>query len=225
MLHLVLADCELERVPLEIADHKVVRWWARRRGRKPTELLLDSSLFHPAMKKLKDGFRRGRPDIVHRCLLLSLDSPLNREGLLKVYVHTRNNEIIHVDPSTRLPRSFHRFVGLMEELFLRGETEGGLMKLERGSLRELIQRIGARTLLLDPEGEPKLWKELYGEEEEVCAVVGGFPEGGYLSDLSELPLERVCVDPEPLPSSTIVARLIFSYEEKRGIQERRLGRK
>ncbi|MEM1981358.1 MAG: 16S rRNA methyltransferase [Candidatus Hadarchaeales archaeon] len=225
MLHLVLADCELERVPLEIADHKVVRWWARRRGRKPTELLLDSSLFYPAMKKLKDGFRRGRPDIVHRCLLLSLDSPLNREGLLKIYVHTRNNEIIHVDPTTRLPRSFHRFVGLMEELFLRGETEGGLMKLERGSLRELIQRIGARTLLLDPKGEPKLWKELYGGEEEVCAVVGGFPEGGYLSDLSELSLERVCVDPEPLPSSTIVARLIFSYEEKRGIQERRLGRK
>jgi rRNA pseudouridine-1189 N-methylase Emg1 (Nep1/Mra1 family) len=56
MLHLVLADCELERVPPEIADHRVIRWWARRRGRRPTELLLDSSLFYPA---LRAGWRTG----------------------------------------------------------------------------------------------------------------------------------------------------------------------
>jgi rRNA pseudouridine-1189 N-methylase Emg1 (Nep1/Mra1 family) len=56
-------------------------------------------------------------------------------------------------------------------------------------------------------------------------VVGGFAEGGYLSDFGDLPVERVCVDPEPLPSSSIVARLIFSYEEREGVQERRLGRK
>ncbi|MEM3012017.1 MAG: hypothetical protein QW084_01470 [Candidatus Hadarchaeales archaeon] len=226
MLHLVLADCELERVPPEIADHRVVRWWARRRGRRPTELLLDSSLFYPAMRRLEDGHRRGRPDIVHRCLLLSLDSPLNREGLLRVYVHTRNDEVIEVDPETRLPRSFHRFAGLMEELFLRGRTEGERMRLRKEKLAELLRRIGApRTLMLDPAGEPRLWGELYHEENEVCAVVGGFAEGGYLSDLEGFPVERVCVDPEPLPSSTIVARLIFSYEEERGIQERRLGRK
>lgn len=226
MLHLVLADCELERVPPEIADHRVVRWWARRRGRRPTELLLDSSLFYPAMRRLEDGHRRGRPDIVHRCLLLSLDSPLNREGLLRVYVHTRNDEVIEVDPETRLPRSFHRFAGLMEELFLRGRTEGERMRLRKEKLAELLRRIGApRTLMLDPAGEPRLWGELYHEENEVCAVVGGFAEGGYLSDLGGFPVERVCVDPEPLPSSTIVARLIFSYEEERAIQERRLGRK
>ncbi len=226
MLHLVLADCELERVPPEIADHRVVRWWARKRGRRPTELLLDSSLFHPALRKLEDGYRRGRPDIVHRCLLLSLDSPLNREGLLRVYVHTRNDEVIEVDPETRLPRSFHRFAGLMEELFLRGETEGGRMRMRKEKLGELLRRIGApRTLVLDPRGERRLWRELYPPEDEVCTVVGGFAEGGYLSDLTGLPVERVCLDPEPLPSSTVVARLIFSYEEKKGIQERRLGRR
>lgn len=226
MLHLVLADCELERVPPELADHRVVRWWARRRGRRPTELLLDSSLFHPALHRLEDGHRRGRPDIVHRCLLLSLDSPLNREGLLKVYVHTRNDEVIEVDPDTRLPRSFHRFAGLMEELFLKGGTEGGRVRMRKEKLTDLLRRIGApRTLVLDPGGEPRLWRELYRGGEEVCAVVGGFAEGGYLSDLTGFPAERVCVDPEPLPSSTIVARLIFSYEEKVGLQERRLKEK
>jgi len=225
MLHLVLADCELERVPAEIADHRVVRWWARRRGRRPTELLLDSSLFYPALRRLEDGHRRGRPDLVHRCLLLGLDSPLNREGLLRIYVHTRNDEVIEVDPETRLPRSFHRFVGLMEELFLRGETEGGRLRMRRESLVGLLRRVGApEILVMDPSGEPRLWGDLY-RGEEVCAVVGGFAEGGYLSDFGDLPVERVCVDPEPLPSSSIVARLIFSYEEREGVQERRLGGK
>ena len=223
MLHLVLADCELERVPAEIANHRVIKRWAKRRGKKPTELLLDSSLFHSAMRGLKDGNRRGRPDIVHRCLLLSLDSPLNREGLLRVYLHTRNDEVIEVDPETRLPRSFHRFVGLMEELFLRGQTEGGKLRLRKEKLADLLRRIGSpRILVMDPGGSPRLWRDLYGEEEETCVVVGGFPEGDYLSDFNDLPVERVCVDPEPLPSSSIVARVIFSYEEKKGVQERRL---
>lgn len=37
--------------------------------------------------------------------------------MLRVYIHTRNNEIIYVKPETRIPRNYNRFVGLMESLF------------------------------------------------------------------------------------------------------------
>lgn len=37
-----------------------------------------------------------RPDITHQCLLMLFDSPLNRAGLLQVYIHTINNILIEV---------------------------------------------------------------------------------------------------------------------------------
>lgn len=54
-----------------------------------------------------------RPDITHQCLLMLFDSPLNRAGLLQVYIHTTNNVLIEINPQTRIPRTFKRFAGLM----------------------------------------------------------------------------------------------------------------
>lgn len=42
-----------------------------------------------------------------------MDSPLNRAGLLQVYIHTQKNVLIEVNPQTRIPRTFNRFCGLM----------------------------------------------------------------------------------------------------------------
>lgn len=57
-----------------------------------------------------------RPDIAHQCLMTLLDSPLNKAGLLKVYVHTATNMLIDVNPKIRIPRTFKRFSGLMVQL-------------------------------------------------------------------------------------------------------------
>jgi len=54
-----------------------------------------------------------RPDIAHQCLLMLMDSPLNRAGLLQVYIHTEKNVLIEINPQTRIPRTFKRFAGLM----------------------------------------------------------------------------------------------------------------
>lgn len=45
------------------------------------------------------------------------DSPLNRAGLLQVYVHTTNNVLIEINPQTRIPRTFKRFAGLIGNCF------------------------------------------------------------------------------------------------------------
>lgn len=42
-----------------------------------------------------------------------LDSPLNRAGLLQVYIHSQQNVLIEVNPQLRIPRTFARFSGLM----------------------------------------------------------------------------------------------------------------
>lgn len=61
-------------------------------------------------------FSTARPDITHQSLLMLLDSPLNRAGLLQVYIRTANNVLIEINPATRIPRTFKRFAGLMVQL-------------------------------------------------------------------------------------------------------------
>ena len=46
-----------------------------------------------------------------------MDSPLNRAGLLQVYIHTEKNTLIEINPQTRIPRTFDRFSGLMGMLY------------------------------------------------------------------------------------------------------------
>lgn len=42
-----------------------------------------------------------------------LDSPINKAGLLQVFIHTNKNVLIEVNPHIRIPRTFKRFAGLM----------------------------------------------------------------------------------------------------------------
>lgn len=227
---MIIADSELEQVPREISNHPVIQRLARRRGRRPTELLLNSSLHYPAMRGLPDGDRRGRPDIVHICLLLALDTPLNREGLLRTYVHTRHNKLITIDPSTHLPRMFYRFEGLLEHLFLTGEAppENPLLRLEDASLAALLELLKPKKIVTFSErGQLKPLREAFGglsKEDEICAIVGGFPRGDFLSNVDGLSDELVSIDPDLLRAPTIIARAIYAYEETFGIPELRLRR-
>lgn len=54
-----------------------------------------------------------RPDITHQLLLALLDSPLNKAGMLQIYIETAKHVLIEVSPHTRIPRTFKRFAGLM----------------------------------------------------------------------------------------------------------------
>jgi rRNA small subunit pseudouridine methyltransferase Nep1 len=55
-----------------------------------------------------------------------LDSPLNKAGLLQVYIHTAKNVLIEVNPHVRIPRTFKRFCGLMGKLHDAEEVIGDI---------------------------------------------------------------------------------------------------
>ena len=67
-------------------------------------------------KKLKKDPNSFRPDILHQELLALLDSPLNKAGLLKIYIASTRKVLIEVNPSIRIPRTYKRFAGLMLQL-------------------------------------------------------------------------------------------------------------
>jgi len=71
------------------------------------------------MKKNNKDPAQYRPDIVHQELMAVLDSPLNKAGKVKVYIHTEKHVLIEVSPKCRIPRTFKRFSGLMVQLLHR----------------------------------------------------------------------------------------------------------
>ncbi len=102
MLTLILAEAALEVVNGEV---------------------LDVSRHRSVIRRLPNPHKRGgRPDIVHLFLLTAMGSPLSAAGLLRVLIHTVNDEIIIVDPRERPPQNYNNFIGLMRQLFRLGSV-------------------------------------------------------------------------------------------------------
>ena len=68
------------------------------------------------IKKMNKSYEDYRPDVLHHCLLNLFESPLNKMGMLQVYIRTKENVLIEISPKTKIPRTIKRFCGLMGQL-------------------------------------------------------------------------------------------------------------
>lgn len=218
MLIMIIADAELELVPEELWEHPSIIKNAKRRKKKPSKMLLDSSLHRSAFKDEAEAQRRGRPDIVYISLNLCLDSIANAEGKLTTLVHTRNDELIEFSSKTRLPKSYNRFVGLMEDLFDKGSVPDRkpLIKLTKNmTLEGILKKYKPETTVcLSPDGEPADLVPLFREvKKPVACIVGGFPDGDYASPAVKLSDRAVSISTHLLKVWTVASNILVSYNE------------
>ena len=217
-MYLILAESELELVPEEIVNHPQVRGYARYTHKTPSRTLLDSAEFFKAQLRIPDGDRRGRPDLIHTALILALDSPACRRRELQVMIHTRNNRVIIINPETRIPKNYKRFVGLIEQLFETGRvppTGEALLSMEREmTLPELVNSLSPKkTIVFDAGGTlVKLPDELRTHLEPVddaVVIVGGFPHGHFkqVAGLKKVD-ETLSISEHELLAATVVAFII-----------------
>lgn len=225
-LTLILLEAALETVPPAIADHPAVLKTARRRGKRPTSILLDASLHYHAMKKLDRAEKRGRPDIVHISLLEVLDSVLCRNDLVRVYVHTIEGHAIFIDPATRIPRNYNRFVGLMEQLFETGHIPPGsqrpLIFMKTMRLDDLIKVVGLSGLtLLSERCEYKPVSHIVDQalRENLAIGIGAFQHGDFEEDTVKSAKYCYSIYKEPLSTHIVVSRVIASAERLLGVLE------
>lgn len=218
-LYFVVVEAAIELVPREISNHPAVVSYARRRGKKPTEILLDRSYHHKAMLNLEKAWKRGRPDITHFTLLEVLGSPLNKSNYVETYIQTQGGHIIYVNPLTRLPRIYERFKGLIEKLYKHPVVESGgqvLLKLEEGSLRDIIDRIEPDVkILLSENGLPMKWSEI-GEKiimyKKPMIMLGGFPKGDFEDETKKVADIVVSMWDQPLEAWIVASRILTIIE-------------
>ncbi|XP_053951812.1 ribosomal RNA small subunit methyltransferase NEP1 [Anastrepha ludens] len=172
-----------------------------------------------------------RPDITHQCLLMLFDSPLNRAGLLQVYVRTEKNVLIEINPQTRIPRTFKRFAGLMVQLLHKfsvraNDTSAMLMKVIKNPITDHLP-VGCKKYAMSFSGKlvancrdlvPKVQKN--GEntdelaEEPLVLIVGAFAHGVLNPDYSE---GLFSISNYPLSAAIACSKLCSAFEEVWGV--------
>ena len=218
MLSLIITESSLELVPKDLQRHNSVTSYCKKMGKRPSEVLLDNSWHFAAMKGIKNEIKRGRPDIVHFCLLEACSIPLYEEDEIAVYVHTVDDKVISVGSGVRLPKSYHRFAGIIEKLFAEKIIRAGnekLFEMKDMTFSELIDKIQPeRVIGLSSEGR----QSSYGEvaklcDEDTCLVIGGFPKGDF-SDSTKKRIDSIySVEQRPLEAHVVVARILYEYEK------------
>ncbi|MFW9806884.1 MAG: 16S rRNA methyltransferase [Candidatus Thorarchaeota archaeon] len=224
MLHIILLDCALELVPSEISSLKQIQKHAFRRGKKPSEILLDQTHHGQSMTKLSQSERRGRPDITFLSLISILETPLCKEGLLSVHLQLQDGRIVEVNPEVRLPRNYDRFVGLIEQLLIHGRVppQGDpLLRINQSSLEDLLTELKTKSdyakTLLAIEGGQQATREKLGnllpQDPSVPVIVGigAFPHGDLSEETASMFEIHLELDKEVMMAWHVCAELLWAY--------------
>jgi rRNA small subunit pseudouridine methyltransferase Nep1 len=218
LLNFVLAESALELVPKEIRRHPAVASDAKRRQKDGSEILLDRSFHHSAMARLEDSEKRGRPDLVHVSLLSVTGTPLYLDGLVRVFVHTYDNQVLSIAEKTRIPKNYIRFRGLMEEALLEKSREG-LIRVHSMDVRKLVRMVSADAVFgLSVQGKTMPLEELarmVSMAKDPCVVVGGFPHGHFSRGTISAMDQLVRIHQKPLEAHVVASRVIYEIEKTR----------
>jgi len=165
-------------------------------------------------------FSTARPDITHQCLLMLFDSPLNRAGLLQVYVRTANNVLIEINPATRIPRTFKRFSGLMVQLLHKfsitaADSSVKLLKVIKNPVTDHLPP-GCRKICMSYGAEKVVRPSTLvpDSEDPIVFVVGAIAKGSISPDYTE---ENVSISNFPLSAALACTKLCEAFEQAWGV--------
>lgn len=218
---IILADSAIELMPSNLINNEIIKRYAKKRGKQPSTVILDSSYHHKAMIRLPDSKKRGRPDILHFCLQNLIGSPLVRSNpkTIEIYVHTINNQIFKIDPETRLPKNFNRFIGLMEQVFskkiIKTNEKTLIEMLENPSIEELVMDIPKENrLIFSSKGSLIKLPEYFidNAKKDLVLIIGAYPHGSLSENILKTSNKILSIYPQSIEAWVVLNRVIFSRE-------------
>jgi rRNA small subunit pseudouridine methyltransferase Nep1 len=183
-------------------------------------------------RKLKVDPNSFRPDILHQELLALLDSPLNKAGLLKVYIQTKKNVLIDVHPSIRIPRTYKRFAGLMVQLLHKMKIKAGtesttLLKIIKNPFAQYLPA-GTRCYGMSCKGTlyspislatsliPTSYQDDDGQP-PTCLIIGAMSTGHILLEDHPYMEKMFSISSYPLSGAAALSRIVTGIEHHWGI--------
>lgn len=218
MISLIFVESSLELIPFELRDHPSVLSHAKKLGKYPSEILLDNSWHFAAMKGIDNEIKRGRPDLVHFSILEATTIPLYLQNKIKIYVHTIDDKVIYIGENVHIPKSYHRFEGLIEKLFLEKiiQTDTSvLLEIKEKSFSELIDEIKPSKIIgFSTKGELKSFEKISSEiSDNTCIIIGGFQKGHFSESITSKINHLFSIGNLSYEAHVVVARMLYEYEK------------
>jgi len=181
-------------------------------------------------RKLKKDPNNYRPDILHQEMLALQDSPLNKAGLLKIYISTQKKVLIDIHPATRIPRTYKRFAGLMVQLLHKLKIKAGqdhttLLKVIKNPFSQYLPA-GTRCFGMSCQGTlyspvnlaSSLLPQDYNKAKApTCFVVGAMSTGHVLLEDHPYMEKMISVSEYPLSGAAALSRIASGIEHYWGI--------
>ena len=222
-LIIFLVECGLELVPKNLRTHPAVKKNIKKNNY--SSQLLDNALHHSAMTKLPNFKKRGRPDILHACLLNILGAPANKAGFIKLFIHTFHDRIFEFNPEIKITRNFNRFKGLMAKMLIDGGARVNhtslISELDYG-LNELILSFEETNIILCTSKGKILSEnsELFKNKSKFknyLIIIGGFQKGYFSNDFTKLNASQISISRYPLDAWIVASKIVNLYEFSYGI--------
>ena len=225
---IILFDSALELIPEDLRSHPLIkREWKKGIKEKKKGILLDGAIHRPLLDLLEEKNKRGRPDIIHQCLLNLVYSPLFQSNKLRIILHTRNNLSIEIPSNWRIPVNYNRFCGLFSQLLHTHQVplEGNpILTLQNKSLAKILSELNSSNIFLCDLKESFYSQNMVYTSlplnyllPETVFLIGGFQEGqpnletsSTLQSIRELKI--LALYPEIKPAWVIAGKLIFLLE-------------
>ena len=218
MISLILSESALELVPSELKHHTSIVSHARKLGKHTSEILLDNSWHFAAMKGIKNEMKRGRPDLVHFSILEATTIPLYLQNKMKLFVHTIDDKVIYFDQNVHVPKSYHRFEGLIEKLYQEKKIIADndvLLEIKEKTFPDLLDEINpSKVIGFSTQGKPSSYEKIAAEiSDDACIVLGGFQKGHFSDSIENKINNLYSVGDESFEGHVVVARILYEYEK------------
>ncbi|MGY5151167.1 MAG: ribosome biogenesis protein [Candidatus Nitrosopumilus sp. bin_6a] len=219
MISLILSESSLELVPTELKHHPSIIAHARKLGKHPSDILLDNSWHFAAMKGIENELKRGRPDLVHFSILEATTIPLYLQNKMKLFVHTLDDKVIFFGKNVHIPKSYHRFEGVIEKLFqekkITTKDDDLLLKIEEKTFSQLIGEINpSKVIGFSTQGTKSTYEKIAKEiPDDACIVLGGFQKGHFSNSVENEITDLYSVGDESFEGHVVIARMLYEYEK------------
>uniref|UniRef100_A0A7S4EY60 Ribosomal RNA small subunit methyltransferase NEP1 n=1 Tax=Chrysotila carterae TaxID=13221 RepID=A0A7S4EY60_CHRCT len=184
-------------------------------------VLLNSDDHAKFLMKHKRAPADYRPDILHQSMLILLDAPLNKAGLMKLFVRSEKGVLIDVNPQIRIPRTFRRFSGLMTQLLfkLSIRASNGPQKLLKVIKNPVTDHLppNARIICMSVTGKLVSLAEYIPSLPKDCPIVfvaGAMAHGKVEPEYAD---DYIAVSEYPLSAAAALARVTNAFENYLGV--------
>ena len=176
------------------------------------------------LKKTNRDPAKFRPDIIHQEMMAVMDAPLNKAGKVRLLVHSEKNVLFEVSSTTRIPRTFKRFSGLMVQLLHRlkirsADGKDTLLKVVKNPISRHLPP-GAVVYGFSQHGElysPTSFAESLPDNKPVVFIIGAMAAGSIKKEDHPYMTKMISLSEYPLSGVVAANRLLGAVEARNGI--------